>query len=338
MDPISALLLASLVAYVVVAPDPVTRVSSRGTAGAARAAAGAARTQLRAEWIASAPARRVRRDARHKRWATTRGGRALLFAERGLLVAGHVARFSWRAARVGGRVARAAAAAVPDGWRAGTAAARATRTGWTAWSAWLDRTTQRLRTTRNRAASEDTEHSPDPAADADPGAASADPSHGPDTRRTPDTADGPGAPGAPGDESDPLATVAGSNPEGDTMPTTDTATEARPIRVTDLTTVDDLRVELDDAESVLDVLETYLRLLADWIHGLPDRYAAAPFGTASLARGVAGVTESAPPSHAVQGLHDALSGLRHEIDETTSLTEAAETLDADGEVGAFRTT
>jgi hypothetical protein len=369
MDPFSAFLLAALVAYVVAAPDQRTRTVSRGAAGAAAAASRAAGRQIRSEWAATAPARDARRTARHERWARTSRGRALLRAEKVTRATGRGLRFGWRLARAGVRVAGAAVAAIPDGWRDGTRRAHGPRRRWLR----LPRRAPRAEPASDpdpSATPEDGTPTDGPEVPTEPDGEAAEPpqlvcpecgepvvrrpptnwlpawgprpeySHadgeplcpvvGPDGYRPADPVpaeDGP---------NDPVSAGENTNREENHMGNTDTA-EARPIQRTELATVDDLRAEAGDAGDVAEVIETYLTILADWTTDLADRYAAAPFGTAGLARGVAGVIEGTPKPGAVQALLEALAGLRHEIDETTSLTEAAETLDADGEVGAFRT-
>jgi hypothetical protein len=369
MDPFSALILAALVAYVVAAPDQRTRTVSRGAAGAAAAAGRAAGRQVRAEWAATAPARNARRSARHKQWSRTARGRALLRAEKVTRATGRGLRFAWRLARVGARVARVAVAAIPDGWREGTGRARGPRRGW------LRRPRRSPHAepsdgsdpsaTPEDGTSTDGPEVTEPDGDAAEPPQLVCPECGESVVRRPPTnwlpawgprpdyshADGeplcpvvgpdgyrPADP-VPAEDgpNDPASAGGNTNREENRMGNTD-ASEAQPIQRTELATVDDLRAEADDAGDVAEVIETYLTILADWTTDLADRYAAAPFGTAGLAKGVAGVIEATPKPGVVQALLDALAGLRHEIDETTSLTEAAETLDADGEVGAFRTT
>jgi hypothetical protein len=367
MDPLTFLLLTGFVAYVVVAPDSGTRTVSRGVAGAARAASRAGWRQVRAEWAATAPVRKTRNTARRKRWAKSRTGRVLLAGERALRATPRVTRFGWRLARAFGRIAGAAASAVPDGWRTGVQAGQAGRghrSGRTnrPVRTWDDVVTEDPPALREDAEPDDEER-PTSNGAGEPPSMTCPECGEPVVRRPPRTwlpawgprpeyshldgeplcpvsgPDGyvPAEPVASGGGNQDAPAPAGGNREEHEMSTNTQAEEAVPIRVTEMATIDDLRFEAADANTVAHIVGTYLVILADWIKDLPDRYAGAPFGTAGLARGVAGVVEAMPDVNVLQGLHEAFAGLQHEIDETTSLTEAAEALDADGQVGAYRT-
>jgi hypothetical protein len=114
------------------------------------------------------------------------------------------------------------------------------------------------------------------------------------------------------------------------------AGDGQPIGRGDLDTIDDLDAEAGDAAQVAEVAAAYLAALQDWAASLSDRYAAAPFGTAGLSRAVSEVLEAIPNPAAMSGVEDAVTGLRYEISQVEGLSEAAEALDAEGDVAAYR--
>lgn len=129
--------------------------------------------------------------------------------------------------------------------------------------------------------------------------------------------------------------------EHEPMPTststrTESAGDVQPISRGDLETIDDLDVELADAGNVADVANAYLAALAEWATSLADRYASASFRTAGLSRAVSELLEAIPNPNTVSSLEDAIAGVRHEIGQAEALSEAAETLDAEGDLSAFR--
>lgn len=112
--------------------------------------------------------------------------------------------------------------------------------------------------------------------------------------------------------------------------------DVQPISRGDLDTIDDLALEVSDARSVAEVADAYLAALAEWATSLADRYAGASFRTGGLSRAVSELLEAIPQGAVLSALDDAMSGVDYEIRQAEALSEAAETLDAEGDLAAFR--
>jgi hypothetical protein len=137
----------------------------------------------------------------------------------------------------------------------------------------------------------------------------------------------------------PPATAGAARPTTKEDPAMSTMTpDAAAIRVSELASLDDLELEVEEAASAIESLMSQMQSLVDWISGLADRYTAAPFGTAGMRASVASIHESTPDVAELANLQEALNGLQHEIDEAAALREVAEALDAEGQVEAYRTT
>ena len=113
-------------------------------------------------------------------------------------------------------------------------------------------------------------------------------------------------------------------------------TDVKPIAATELSSVGDLELQAADAVQVAEVAAEYLAVLTDWVTSLSDRYAAAGFATAGLTAAVTAVTEATPAANTFTAVTEALGALVRETENVASLAEAAETLDATGDLRAFR--
>ena len=133
------------------------------------------------------------------------------------------------------------------------------------------------------------------------------------------------------------ATVGDHHEKKETTSVSTSLGDVAPINATALTEVADLELQAADAENVAEVAVGYLTTLAEWVTTLPDRYAAAPFRTAGLTRAVGAVSEAVPDTAALLAVREALAVLVREAEETKSLAEVAEVLDAEGDVAAYRT-
>jgi hypothetical protein len=112
--------------------------------------------------------------------------------------------------------------------------------------------------------------------------------------------------------------------------------DVTPIQAGELMSVGDLEVQAADAANVAQVAAEYFSVLAEWTSTLPERYGAAGFATAGLTSAVGAVAESMPSGTSLEAVSDALAALAREAENTAALAEAAESLDATGDLSAFR--
>jgi hypothetical protein len=94
-----------------------------------------------------------------------------------------------------------------------------------------------------------------------------------------------------------------------------------------------LRGEIAAAEDVLEQFTALIAQIATWAAQLPERYAAAPFGTEALTVAVTHVTDANGDAEQIK---DALTEMLAAIDEADSLGETVTGIEADGRIDAFR--
>jgi hypothetical protein len=128
------------------------------------------------------------------------------------------------------------------------------------------------------------------------------------------------------------------NKEDTCMSAQNPVAEVAPINAGELTSVGDLEVQAADAVNVVTVASEYFAVLSEWVGSLPDRYASAGFATGGLTQAVATVGEAMPQANTLTAMAEALAALLKEAENTAALAEAAESLDASGDISAFRAT
>lgn len=112
-------------------------------------------------------------------------------------------------------------------------------------------------------------------------------------------------------------------------------TDVHAIRTTELTTLDDLRTMTHDIEATVAATVAHLAELRRGGAALSEAYAAAPWGTAGIARAVDALTEALASVPTLDDLGDYCGVLNREISATSGLVEAVESIGAKGDVGAF---
>lgn len=151
------------------------------------------------------------------------------------------------------------------------------------------------------------------------------------------TTDSPGQPAEGDAEPGPTEPANGADeapPKGDTM-----ADNPLSVRRTELATPQDLATE---ARAVLDLLNQAAQLLgavSQWGVDLPDRYAAAPWGTRHVGHCVGEVSDvigTLDPAAEISAA-EALAGLQVAIGNIRTLTEQVDSQSATGQAEAFRT-
>lgn len=106
----------------------------------------------------------------------------------------------------------------------------------------------------------------------------------------------------------------------------------------ELTSVQQLLAEIRDVAPRLEQLHTELTELGEWVSGLTERYVAADFGTRGITDGVSAVAETNPDAavQVVTALTEALQALYGACREAEIVTEAADTVQAEGNLSGFR--
>lgn len=106
----------------------------------------------------------------------------------------------------------------------------------------------------------------------------------------------------------------------------------------ELTSVQQLLAEIRDIAPRLEQLHTELTELGEWVSALPERYTVADFGTRAITDGVGAVAETSPDAAAqvVTALTEALQALYGACREAEIVTEAADTVQAEGNLSGFR--
>jgi vacuolar-type H+-ATPase subunit I/STV1 len=106
----------------------------------------------------------------------------------------------------------------------------------------------------------------------------------------------------------------------------------------ELTSVQQLLAEIRGAAPRLEQLHTELTELGEWVSGLPERYVAAEFGTKAITDGVGAVAETNPAAadQVIVQLTEALQALYGAAREAEIVTEAADTVQAEGNLSGFR--
>lgn len=106
----------------------------------------------------------------------------------------------------------------------------------------------------------------------------------------------------------------------------------------ELTSVQQLLDEIRDVAPRLEQLHTELTELGEWVSGLTERYVAADFGTRGITDGVSAVAETAPDDavKTITTLTEALQALYGACREAEIVTEAAATVQAEGNLSGFR--
>jgi len=106
----------------------------------------------------------------------------------------------------------------------------------------------------------------------------------------------------------------------------------------ELTSVQQLLAEIRDVAPRLEQLHTELTELGEWVSGLTERYVAADFGTRGITDGVSAVAETNPDAavQVVTALTEALQALYGACREAEIVTEAADTVQAEGNLSGFQ--
>ena len=101
----------------------------------------------------------------------------------------------------------------------------------------------------------------------------------------------------------------------------------------DIVSTAGLRGEIAAAEAVLEQFTALIAQIATWAAQLPERYAAAPFGTQALTEAVNHVTDA---NGNAEQIKDALTEMEAALEEADSLGETVTGIQADGRIDAFR--
>ncbi len=106
----------------------------------------------------------------------------------------------------------------------------------------------------------------------------------------------------------------------------------------ELTSVQQLLDEIRDVAPRLEQLHAELTEVGEWVSALPERYTVADFGTRGITDGVSAVAETAPDDAAktITTLTEALQALYGACREAEIVTEAAATVQAEGNLSGFR--
>lgn len=106
----------------------------------------------------------------------------------------------------------------------------------------------------------------------------------------------------------------------------------------ELTSVQQLLAEIRDVAPRLEQLHAELTEVGEWVSALPERYTVADFGTRAITDGVGAVAETSPDAAAqvVTALTEALQALYGACREAEIVTEAAATVQAEGNLSGFR--
>lgn len=102
----------------------------------------------------------------------------------------------------------------------------------------------------------------------------------------------------------------------------------------ELLAVQDLQREGQGATVLVEQFEAIGRLIKSWATGLPERYAAAPFGTANLTKAVNGVAQHHRQASA---LREQLTLLQRACAEARALGEHVGAVGAEGSTRAYST-
>lgn len=149
----------------------------------------------------------------------------------------------------------------------------------------------------------------------------------------------------PGDEPTPStpATDAGSTPTASPTPT-DSPTTGEPdvnlltIKQGELTNTSELRAENGELRGIIEELREVLAHLSEYLNGVGDRYASAPFGTEKLSRAIAGLGEQRQAVDPTVADHilEQVEALEEALTEADQLAEHASAVKAEGNVEAFQ--
>jgi hypothetical protein len=370
MDPITLALLIGIAttAYVAGAPDPVTRSVSRGAAGAVRSGGGSFFRALRSEWRAArpGPARSTDMvdagddDAPVRSGSTGRSGGAKKRTGSGkgkgsgsTRTVGRVKtkkrptgwRRFWADSKGVGRRLRAVGRATSAGWSAAGAGYATAST--VALARWRERREERgpnrveqiIRDGAQRAAARVRQTAErvqaHPATQALAGLAVVQ-LLARRMNRTPDGWDK----ARPYDPDDPSTHI--DSPEQPASEDTPTG-ETKESTVTDIPLTEgpgeynspgDMQADVDAIRDAANAVAAAQAHLASLISGMQEKYVAAGFTTAGLTTGVASLAESGEggPEHVLETLPQ----IEGAVSEAQSLGEAAEAIEAEGEVPAYR--
>lgn len=294
------ILVLCLLGYLFVSPDPLSLAVTRGTAGAARGAA-----------TGRTPSSKKRKPR----------GRALLAGWREGITAARTRREAGRdlwsvGSRGAGRVA-GGTASIAKGIR-DTVQARRNGTDPTPTS-----------DASGLVVDEDGNTVTPPAAAPQPVPAA--PETAPEAPKAPEATTTPKTPEtAPEPAPDPAPTSA-------TTPTNTAPNGAIPMSIanTELSNIDDYEKELKAVEAAVGLVTEAMDTVRKWGNNLPERWAAAGWGTAGLDRSVTNIAETVGALK-MPALAEAFAAARTEVTKARGLGEAAEAVKARGKTEAFR--
>lgn len=105
---------------------------------------------------------------------------------------------------------------------------------------------------------------------------------------------------------------------------------------TELTTLDEVRAEVVQAQALMEGLTEYVAAIRSWGETLPDRWGSTEWGTGDLDTSITGVSEAAAALGDAEPISEALGVVQDAITKAEALSEVLNEHQAYGETGAFR--
>ena len=158
----------------------------------------------------------------------------------------------------------------------------------------------------------------------------------------PETA--PDAPKAPEATTTPKTPETALKPAPEPAPTTGATTNTNPapngaipmsLANTELSNIDDYEKELKAVEAAVGLVAEAMETVRKWGNNLPERWAAAGWGTAGLDRSVTNIAETVGALK-MPALAEAFASARTEVTKARGVGEVAEAVKARGKTEAFR--
>lgn len=323
MDPITAIVLATVIGYAVASPDPLTLGVTRGSAGAIGSMARSTGRSINADRRAVAARRSAARQARLELLRKVRDNPQADPEKRAAARSAlrrAAARDAMRAGvRSIGRAVKLGVMSMPEGFRSGASKAKKKR---------AEARALRVPVIRHSSDSGDNDWQGPYETPFPYGSAHYIRTDDGDVRGEYPQGYVPGM--TLGDQETP------ANPGGqDTDLKENTVADATTIKTTELATTEDLRKEVAEAEAVVEAFAAQVTALEEWATGLAERYAATDWGTKDISAAVALTADAAPSLKLAAGLEAALTQLRKAIDAADVVAEARDAVQAEGDVTSF---